>query len=366
MPFTSAAKPTAPLSVLIIAEPGIITDHISGALAGAGDLQVLGPYELGADGISKLRRQHVDCIVIDIGMRHENALISLNRILKIDEKAKVLMASTLTFTNVKKSMTGFERGAADFIQTPADFTKQKSKASFDAALLRAVRSLAQARRGDGIRQIDTTAPLPKPPGETLTLRPFQNVKPALIAIASSTGGPQALFTVLERLTADLDVPVMITQHMPKTFTRVLASNLAGRTNKTIVEATDGEAVSPGTVYIAPGDTHMLVHAVNGRMRIKLTEDPAVNFCRPSADPMLESIAQAYGAEVCAVVLTGMGSDGKAGAKHIIDAGGQVIAQDFATSVVWGMPGAVSKAGYCSKILPLDKIAPLLNSLLGHK
>lgn len=366
--MVDTSRETTPdkLVVLIITEPGVVTDNINNALLKVDELTVLGPFAQGVEGISKLRRQHVDAIIIDIGMRQENALVTINRILKIDKDAKIIMASTLSFTNVKKSMEGFEKGAADFIPTPADFTQKKSKAEFNSQLLREIRLLAQARRKQGVRQIDGTPVAPKPPSQPATLRPFQNKKPSIIAIASSTGGPQALFTVLNQLTPKLDVPVLITQHMPKTFTTVLAANLSKRIGKSVAEATDGEIIQPGKIYIAPGDNHMTVTAIQQQKRIKLTQDPPINYCRPSADPMLQSIAQAYGANVCTVVLTGMGKDGKEGARHVIDAGGQVIAQDFETSTVWGMPGAVAGAGYCSKILPIDSIGPLLNSLLAGK
>ncbi len=359
---TSSALSDKPV-VMIIAEPGIVADHINSAIQNANDLMVLGPFPQSVEGISKLRRQHVDAIIIDIGMRHENAQVIINRIMKIDQDAKIIMTATLSFTNVKKSMTGFDKGAAGFIQTPADFTQKKSKSEFNNQLMREIRLLAQARRKQGVRRIDGTRVMPKPPSKPAVLRPFQERRPDVIAIASSTGGPQALYSLLEHLTLNFGVPVLITQHMPKTFTTVLANNLSVRTGKKILEATDGAPVLPGTVYIAPGDFHMTVVSKNNLKYIKLTQDPPINFCRPSADPMLESIARAYGAKVCVVVLTGMGKDGKDGAKLVVDSGGQVIAQDFETSAVWGMPGAVADAGYCSKILPLDSIAPLLNSLL---
>lgn len=355
---------TDKFTVLVIAEPGNVSDHLTGGLAHANDLELLGPFRLGVDGVSTLRKRHVDCIIVDIGMRNENALVSMSRILKIDQKAKVLMASTLSFENVKKSMAGFDQGAAEFVQTPAVFTKQKSRSEFDLNLIRVARSLAQARRDEGIREINNAPLKQTPPSSPPELRPFKAYKPDIIAIASSTGGPQALYNVIGKIDATFDVPILITQHMPKTFTGVLAANLAKRTNKSVAEGKDDEVIRAGRIYIAPGDFHMEVRSTSGLNRIKLHQEPPVNFCRPSADPMLASIAKVFGSKVCTIILTGMGSDGKEGAKEIVDAGGQVVAQDFESSVVWGMPGAVSTAGYCSKILPLDEIGPLINRLLN--
>lgn len=354
------------LVVLIVAEPGIITDHINETLLSTKDFDVIGPYAHGVDGVSKLRKQHIDAIIIDIGMSNENPLISVNRMMRIDENAKIIMTSTLSFSNIKKSMAGFEKGVADFILTPSDFTSTKTQHKFDQELLRMVQSLGRSRRNEGIREIDNAPITQKPPAAPPILRPFENTKPDIIAISSSTGGPQALFEVLTRLSPKFYVPILITQHMPKTFTGVLAGNLSTRTGKEVSEAKDNELVLPGHIYIAPGDYHMTVEKNGSEIRIKLNQDPPENYCRPSANPMLVSIAKVYGEKVCSVVLTGMGSDGKKGCKSIVSAGGQVIAQDFESSVVWGMPGAVSNASLCSKVLPLVEIAPVLNSLLNIK
>ena len=187
----------------------------------------------------------------------------------------------------------------------------------------------------------------------------------MLLIGASTGGPQALTGLIKQLGPAIDrVPVLITQHMPATFTTILAEHLARVSGRTTREALDGEPITAGTIYIAPGGRHMLVARRNGAPTIALDDGPQVNFCRPSVDPLFSSAAQVYGSTSLAVVLTGMGSDGTRGAQAVAAAGGSVIAQDEATSVVWGMPGSVAHAGVCSAVLPIGEIASKVASLFG--
>jgi two-component system chemotaxis response regulator CheB len=190
----------------------------------------------------------------------------------------------------------------------------------------------------------------------LVLRQASVETPDVIAIGSSTGGPQALFSVLGALKAgSLRQPILITQHMPPTFTTILAEHIARISGWTAAEGKDGDVVQGNHIFIAPGDFHMVVEAKGTDKVIRLNKNPPENFCRPSVDPMLRSIAAVWGRRVLTVILTGMGSDGLKGGQAVIGAGGTVIAQDEASSVVWGMPGAVATAGICSAVLPLAEI-----------
>jgi two-component system chemotaxis response regulator CheB len=176
-------------------------------------------------------------------------------------------------------------------------------------------------------------------------------------VGSSTGGPEALTKVIPHLPASFPVPVLVVQHMPPVFTRQFAQRLDRLSALRVVEAVDGTPLQPGTVHLAPGDRHLLIRAGRGgQLSTALTQDPPENFCRPAVDPLFRSAVAAHGGNVLAVVLTGMGSDGRNGAGEIRAAGGTVIAQDQASSVVWGMPGAVTQAGYADEVLPLDRIA----------
>ena len=197
--------------------------------------------------------------------------------------------------------------------------------------------------------------------QPISLRKPSAVTPRAFAIGSSTGGPQALETVLEGLEKTLPQPIFITQHMPATFTQILAEHLARDTGRTVVEAKEGQPVCPGEIYIAPGDYHMLIQGQDNNLCIQLTQSERENFCRPSVDPMLRSLVEVYGPALLTVILTGMGHDGLTACQHSVEQGGTVFAQDEASSVVWGMPGAVATAGVCAAVAPLDKIAHKVNT-----
>jgi two-component system chemotaxis response regulator CheB len=187
--------------------------------------------------------------------------------------------------------------------------------------------------------------------------------PRVLLIGASTGGPQALNTVAARISGVLErAPVLITQHMPATFTAILAEHLARVANCPVREGVDGEAVNAGTIYIAPGGRHMKVARRDGVAVIAIEDGPLINFCKPAVDPLFASAAEVWGSKVLALVLTGMGADGLRGAQSVTAAGGNVMAQDEATSVVWGMPGQVAHAGLCSAVLPIGDIADKLTRL----
>ena len=194
----------------------------------------------------------------------------------------------------------------------------------------------------------------------MTTRTLSHASPRVLLIGSSTGGPQALMTLVGGIGKIIDhYPVLITQHMPPTFTTILAEHLARASRRPAAEGVDGEPVKAGRIYLAPGGKHMRVARRGTDIVIALDDGPPVNFCKPAVDPLFQSAIEVWQSGIMAVVLTGMGSDGMRGGKDIVAAGGNVIAQDEATSVVWGMPGAVAHAGICAAVLPLDQIAPKL-------
>ncbi|MEV4351725.1 CheB methylesterase domain-containing protein, partial [Actinoplanes sp. NPDC049596] len=203
-----------------------------------------------------------------------------------------------------------------------------------------------------------------PPGAA-PARPVKRTGPGgridILAIGSSTGGPDALTKVLQGLPADFPVPIVVTQHMPPVFTKMFAERLDRSTPLRVVEATDGMELTPGWAYIAPGDNHLVFHRRGTATLTQLSGAPPENSCRPAVDVMFRSVAALYGASAYATVLTGMGHDGRGGAKVLRDAGAEVLAQDEATSVVWGMPGAVVGAGLADEVLPLDRISAHLVS-----
>jgi two-component system, chemotaxis family, protein-glutamate methylesterase/glutaminase len=213
------------------------------------------------------------------------------------------------------------------------------------------------RRTD--RQVDPAddddIPTGVPRQENIKLRTGSFRRPKILAVGSSTGGPQALMTFFKGFKRQPDVPIVITQHMPATFTAILADHLGQTTGWTSQEGQDGVTLMPGHIYVAPGGKHMEVVKHEGEIKLRLTDEPPENFCRPAVDPLFRSVTKVYGENVLAVVLTGMGHDGLKGARALTRAGGTVLAQDEATSVVWGMPGAVSTAGLCTEVLPIEKL-----------
>jgi two-component system, chemotaxis family, protein-glutamate methylesterase/glutaminase len=256
-----------------------------------------------------------------------------------------------------------------------------TSATFRCELIEKVRGLGRRRvatrrptLGPEKKRPRGHAPIPHGPPDVASrrinaneasLRPFALPVPRALLIGSSTGGPQALTALLEKLPEAIDrAPVLITQHMPPTFTAVLAEHLSRASGRGAHEAEHGEPVLAGGIYLAPGARHMRVVRDSDGVKIALGDDPPVNFCKPAVDPLFSSAADVWGPALLALVLTGMGNDGTRGAADIVAAGGSVIAQDEATSVVWGMPRSVAQAGLCSAVLPLGDIAPKVLGLFS--
>jgi two-component system chemotaxis response regulator CheB len=284
------------------------------------------------------------------------------------------MASTLTRHNAEVSLKALSLGAADYIPKPETNRGVTTSATFRRELIEKIRELGGRRRRrrparpSAAPQPAPRAPEPAVPAPSATpvkLRPFAPATPRVLVIGSSTGGPQALTTIVSNLRGLVArIPVLITQHMPPTFTTILAEHIARAAGCPAHEGIDGEPVVPGTIYVAPGGKHMQAVKRDNGMFIALDDGPLVNYCKPAVDPLFRSVAAAWGAAALALVLTGMGSDGAKGGAEIVAHGGSVIAQDEATSVVWGMPGAAAHAGICSAVLPLDQIAPKIVRLFS--
>jgi two-component system chemotaxis response regulator CheB len=283
------------------------------------------------------------------------------------------MASTVTRRNAEISLRALALGAADYVPKPENNRGVTTSLEFRRELIDKIRHLGGRRKGQATSSArgSVRPAVERPPSgqaAAIKLRPFSSLLPRVLLIGSSTGGPQALNAVLSRIGTIIDaVPVLITQHMPPMFTTILAEHLARSTQRPAREAADGEPIRAGTIYVAPGGRHMRVLQHNGGAVITLDDGPLVNFCRPAVDPLFEAASRVYGCGALAVILTGMGTDGALGAGDIAAAGGSVIAQDEATSVVWGMPGSAAHAGVCSAVLPLDEIAPkLLRIFAGER
>jgi two-component system chemotaxis response regulator CheB len=366
---------------MVVDDSAVVRGLVTRMLEEDPHLQVVASVGNGQMAVNALERHDVEVAILDIEMPVMDGLTALPLLLKVDPHLQVIMASTLTLKNADISLKALERGAADYIPKPTTSREISGGVDFKSHLIEKVRALAAVRRRFPRRlaKSDAPAPLLRPvapaapasshPAEPaprssiyhrqtqpLTFRTAAVETPDVIAIGSSTGGPQALFSLLSAMRAGtVRQPILITQHMPPTFTTILAEHISRVSGWQAAEGVDGEPVVSGRVYIAPGDYHMVVEAKGTERVIRLNKNPPENFCRPSVDPMLRSMAQVWGRRVLVVILTGMGSDGMRGGQAVVEAGGTVIAQDEATSVVWGMPGAVATAGICSAVLPLSDI-----------
>jgi len=365
---TAARARAAPIRVLVVDDSAVIRGIITRVLTAEPDIVVAASAQNGRFAIDAARRQPFDVIVLDIEMPIMDGITALPHLLQAAPGAKVVMASTLTARNAAISLKALAAGASDYVPKPMATSEMGGAMEFSRELVAKVRALGQAarKRPSGVPAAAPAAPSPSTatrapvsllsPSRPLVLRKPGPIVPKVLAIGSSTGGPQALLKVLEGLRGDVETSVLITQHMPATFTRILAEHISNGTGTPCTEGQNGEILKPGHIYLAPGGYHMLVEKAEGAAAIKLTQDPPENFCRPAVDPMLRSIVGVYGGAVLVVILTGMGDDGKSGAEAVVHAGGTIMAQDEATSVVWGMPGAVATAGLCSVVAPLSDIA----------
>jgi two-component system chemotaxis response regulator CheB len=329
----------------------------------------------GAVALTALGRHDVEVVILDIEMPVMDGLTALPKLLAAKPGIKVIIASTLTRRGADISIRALAAGAADYLTKPGSLTLSSAD-QFKRDLLAKVKVLGHASRVSlalhtAARRAESSgrpaeAAKTELPRRVIALRQAAREIPDAIAIGSSTGGPQALFRVLGQLKDAVHQPIFITQHMPATFTTILAEHITRASGYPAREAIDGEAVMGGRIYVAPGDFHMLVETVAPGNRImRLSKALPENFCRPSVDPMLRSLAASYGARVLTIMLTGMGRDGLAGSRTVIETGGTVIAQDEASSIVWGMPGAVAMAGLCSAVMPLADIAGLVEKLANR-
>ncbi len=337
---------------MICDDSAVIRAAIARMLQADPAIRVVARVGNGQLALAELQRQAVDVVVLDIEMPVMDGLTALPLLLRADPGLRVVMASTLTTRGAEIALRALRLGAADYVPKPG--TAEIADGTFRRELIAKVKGLARLR-----------GRLPAPPGSALASRPAPRVAPALLAIGSSTGGPQALFALMQGLGRDVAVPVVLTQHMPATFMPILAEHLTRLGGMPCTEARDDEALRPGCVHLAPGDRHLLVEAAGAGLRARLSAGPPENFCRPSVDPMLRSAAIACGGRVLMVMLTGMGHDGLAGTRRLVEAGGTAIAQDEATSIVWGMPGAIAQAGLCHAVLPLPAIAQHVRGILGR-
>ncbi len=351
-----------PIRVLIVDDSAVVRRLLSDLLSADPELEVAGVAADGHAALAKIQASPPDVVTLDVEMPGLDGLKTLAAIRASQPKLPVIMFSALTERAARTTLEALTLGATDYVTKPSDVD------GLAAALvqvreqlvpkIKALCALPKPRPRPLAAPHSSAAPLTpslRAPAATTTAAPRVTGEVEIVVIGSSTGGPNALATLLPRLPRSLSTPILITQHMPPVFTRQLAARLGALSGLEVREATGGEALTPGSVWIAPGDFHLVVRRDGPNVRLAVHQGPPENSCRPAVDVLFRSAAEVYGGRTLAVVLTGMGQDGLRGCQRIREAGGQVVAQDEVSSVVWGMPGFVARAGLANAVVPLDTI-----------
>jgi two-component system chemotaxis response regulator CheB len=343
--------------VLIVDDAMLIRRMVSDVLAADPSIEVVGEAGNGRIALEKIAQLSPDLVTLDIEMPEMDGIQTLKEIRKTYPRLSVIMFSALTERGAADTLEALHHGASDYVTKPASAAGRASaQQRILEDLVPKIKSLCRLGTPVQAGQVkrDASTPAAKRP---FALRAVGTpITADVIAIGVSTGGPAALAEVLSHLPADFRAPILLVQHMPQMFTRFLAERLNGQTPLSVAEAVDGQPLKSGTVYVAPGDFHLTVKRRSGTVVTVLDQAPPQNSHRPSADVLFKSVADTFGARGLALVLTGMGQDGVSGAEEITRAGGRVLVQDEATSVVWEMPGLIVNAGLADAVLPLGQIA----------
>lgn len=356
--------PQHPCRVMVVDDSAVARGIVTRTLQEEAGIKVVASVPNGLMALKAIEKQEIDIVILDIEMPELDGLAALPRLLEMQPDLKVIMVSSASQRDADISLKTMAMGAADYVAKPK--AGLGGADGFRTELLSKVRAhSACTSEAPKKKKSETAQPRPeanvqvKSPA-TITRAVRKLSRPDAIAIGSSTGGPQALAEVLKNIDPALRQPILVTQHMPATFTALLAEHMTRYSGRLAAEARDGEPLEEGRIYIAPGGKHMLVEprAAGGAI-LRLDDGPPENSCKPAVDPMLRSLARHFKERLLAVILTGMGSDGLKGCRTVLEEGGRVLAQDRESSVVWGMPGAVAQAGICEEILPLQKIGPAI-------
>ncbi|HRP09571.1 MAG TPA: chemotaxis-specific protein-glutamate methyltransferase CheB [Terricaulis sp.] len=325
------------INVLVVDDSAVVRGMISRAIAADPGIRVIGAAGDGAAALVLVKANHPDVVLLDVEMPVMDGLKALPQILAARPGVAVIMASALTRRHAGMSLCALRLGAADYVPKP-DAGNDNLPAFYEEL----------------IAKIKAHAPRPAPaPTPTPPQAPIWRFTPKAVAIGCSTGGPPALLKVFAKAKGAIRIPVFVTQHMPATFTAILAEQIGQVCGARTFEAREGMAVEAGCVYVAPGGRHLVAARAGEGIVMHLADTPPENFCKPAVDPMLRSLAQVYGAGLLAAILTGMGRDGAEGCLAVANAGGRFFVQDEASSVVWGMPGAAFKTGRAMGQLSLD-------------
>lgn len=363
------------IRVLLVDDSAVIRKVLGDLISSDPELEIVGTAANGKLALQQLALLNPDIVTLDIEMPEMDGLQTVQEIRKTGSNVPIIMCSSLTATGATHTLDALAFGASDYVTKPSSHGAN-TREVIGEELIRKIKGLA----GPGAREAHPPRPSEvgsRPqvarPSKTTTIIELSDApattapsQPNVVAIGVSTGGPNALQEVLPLLPANLSVPVLIVQHMPPLFTKLLAERLNATSKLPVVEATDRQEVKAGYIYLAPGGLHMEVKRLLGRTLIQLHEGPPENSCRPAVDVLFRSVASVYGPSALAVMLTGMGQDGLIGCQNIKAVGGSIIAQDRESSAVWGMPGAVVEAGLATSVVPLRSIAASITSAVSQR
>ena len=357
------------IRVLVVDDSVVIRRLVTDVLSSDPNIEVIGSAANGRIAMAKIPQVNPDLVTLDIEMPEMDGLETLAAIRKIYPFLPVIMFSTLTERGASATLDALSLGANDYVTKPANVGGvAAAMENIREGLIPKIKAFCS--KPAGIKLEAAQAPVvkgPKPAKRITLPRPDAakgRAQVDVLAIGTSTGGPNALGEVIPMLPADLGVPVVIVQHMPPLFTKLLADRLEMKSPLKVREGTEGGTLQPGEAWLAPGDFHMVVANKGTSVEIQLNQAPPENSCRPAVDVLFRSVVEVYGSRTLAVVMTGMGQDGLRGCEYVREAGGQVLVQDEATSIVWGMPGAVAEAGLHDRVLPLDQIGPEIVRRIG--
>ncbi len=355
------------IKVMLVDDSGVIRSVLTRILETDSNINIISSVANGNIAVSMAKIKKPDIVLLDVEMPVMDGLTALPKILAASPKTKVIMCSSLTAKGADITIKAMTLGAVECVVKPSSAKDTGAGSEFQKNLINLIKALSSDNKPITTNHVTKNTAIGRASPNTnvsFTLKdaPIHSIKPKILAIGSSTGGPNALFTMLKGL-KNLAVPIVITQHMPATFTTILAKHIQQNTGIETHEGEDGMIVEAGKAYVAPGGKHMLFKMNGAQLKIQLSDGPAENFCKPAVDPMFRSIVDIYGDKILGVILTGMGHDGLDGAQKLTEKGGRLFAQDKATSVVWGMPGAVAMDGICNKVLPINDLAQSIKNAL---
>jgi two-component system chemotaxis response regulator CheB len=345
------------IRILVVDDSVVVRRMVSDALSADPELEVAGAAANGRIALARIPQVNPDIIILDVEMPELDGLATLERIRKSLPALPVIMYSTLTQRGAEATLDALAKGATDYVTKPSNVgSAAQALECIRTQLIPKIKTFCG--RAPRVEPPPTlAAPAPSRPSLPRAAIPRREERVDIVAIGVSTGGPNALAELIPTLPGDLPVPVVIVQHMPPVFTRLLAERLAAKSQIGVDEGRTRTTLEPGRAWLAPGDYHMIVEREGNQVALRMHQGPPENSCRPAVDVLFRSVAEVYRPHTLAIVMTGMGQDGLRGCERVREAGGQILAQDEASSVVWGMPGFVANAGLADKVVPLDQLGP---------